>query len=69
MVFKCGPGKLSKYLSINPFAELVDITIELKVHNIQIITIDFNGINNLFSRIVCNFLSFSASLVRFYGLV
>ena len=50
MVFKCGLGKLSKYLSINPLAEIAEITIELKVHNFQIIANDFNGINNLCFR-------------------
>ena len=50
MVFKCGPGKLSKYLSINPLADKVEITIELKLHNFQIIANDFNGINNLCFR-------------------
>ena len=50
MVFKCDPGKLSKYLSINPLAEKIEIKIELKAHNIQIIANDFNGINNLCFR-------------------
>ena len=50
MVFKCGPGKLIQYLSINPLAEIVEITIELKVHDIQTIANDFNGINNLCFR-------------------
>ena len=47
MVFKCCPGKFRYYLSINPLVEIVDITVELKVQNIQIIANDFNGINNL----------------------
>ena len=58
MVFKCGPGKLGKYLNINPLAEIVEIIIELKVHNIQIIANDFNCINNLFFRksfVICVF--------------
>ena len=50
MVFKCGPVKFSKYLSKNPSAEIVEITIELKVNNIHIIAEDFNGINNLCFR-------------------
>ena len=50
MVFKYGPGKLSKYLSINLLAEKVEITIELKVLNIQIVANDFNVINNLCFR-------------------
>ena len=50
MVFKCGPGKLNYYLSVNPLAEIVESTIEIKVHNVQIIANDFNGINNLCFR-------------------
>ena len=50
MVLKCGPGKLSKYLSMNPLAEIVEIAIDLKVHDIQVIANDFNGINNLCFR-------------------
>ena len=44
----------------------MEITIEIKVHNIQKIATDFNGSNSSFLQIFYNFLSFS--LVRFYGL-
>ena len=37
-------------LSIIPAAEFVEIRIELKIHNIQIITNDFNGSNSLCFR-------------------
>ena len=47
MVFKCGPSKLIYSLNIYPSAELVDITIELKIHNTQMIANDFNGSNSL----------------------
>ena len=50
MVYKCGPNKLTYSLSIIPAAELVDIKIELKLHNIQIIANDFNGSNSLCFR-------------------
>ena len=50
MVFKCGPGKLNKYLSINPLAEKLESTLELKVPNNQIIANDFNGFSNLCFR-------------------
>ena len=40
-----------------------------KKNNIFIIANDFNGLNNVFRQIVCNFLSVSVSFVRFYGLV
>ena len=45
------------------------MTIEMN-NNIKIIANDFIGINNLcFRRFFFNLLSFSVSLVRFYGLV
>ena len=50
MVFKCGPGKVSLNLSINPLDEIVYIAINLKVHNIQIKASDLNGINSLCFR-------------------
>ena len=40
--------------------------IEIKIHNIQIMSNDLNGFTNLCFRIVCNF---SASVVGSYGLV
>ena len=63
MVYISGPNKLIYSFSIIPSAELVEIRIQLKIHNIQIIANDFNGSNSLFSQIVSNFLSFP--LVRF----
>ena len=50
MVYKCGPNKLMYSLSIIPAAELEEIGIELKIHNIQIIANDFNGSNSLCFR-------------------
>ena len=50
MAFKCGPGEFSKYLSINLLAEIVKITNELKVCNIQVIANDF-----LMVSIICVF--------------
>ena len=67
MFFKCCPSKLIYSLSISPSAELIEITIELKIHNIQKIADDFKVSNSSFLQIVYNCLSFS--LVRFYGLV
>ena len=67
MVFKGGPSKLFQSLSSNLFTELLEISIELKIHNVQIIANDFNGISNL---CFCNpFVIFSESLVPFYELV
>ena len=50
MVFKCGPSNFIYYLSIKPLAELVEITIELKTHNIQILANDFIGSKSLCFR-------------------
>ena len=47
MVFKGGSSKYIQSLSSNFLTELLEITIELKIHNVQIIDNDFNGINNL----------------------
>ena len=65
MVYKCGPNKLLLSISIIPAAaELVEIRIELKRHNIQIIANVFNGSNSLcFRKSFLFFLGFS--LVRF----
>ena len=41
---------------------------EGRINSIQIIANDFNGFNNLCFRKLFNFLSFSASVVRSYGL-
>ena len=50
MVYNCGPNKLIYILNIIPAAELVDIRIEIKIHNIRIIANDFNGSNSLCFR-------------------
>ena len=50
MVFKCGQSKFIQSPSINPSAELVEITIESKRYNIRMIANDFNGSNNLCFR-------------------
>ena len=42
---------------------------EGRIHSIQILANDFNGLSNLFFRALCDFLSFSASAVRSYGLI
>ena len=52
MVYKSVPNKLIESFSIIPAAELVEIRIESKIHNIQILANDFNGGNSLFSQIV-----------------
>ena len=46
MVFKCGSNKFISSLSLIPAAELVEIRIEIQIHNIQIIANDFNGSNS-----------------------
>ena len=50
MVFKCGPSKLILSFSINPSTEILEITIDLKIHNTQMIAIDFNGSKSLCFR-------------------
>ena len=50
MVYKCGPNKLIQSLTIIPAAEFVEIRVELKIHNIQIIANNFNGSNSLCFR-------------------
>ena len=56
MVYKSGPIKLIKSFIIISAAELEEIRIKLKIHNVQIIANDFNGSNSLFSqKIVSNF--------------
>ena len=64
MIFKCGPNELTYSFSII-LADLEYIKIEIKIHNIQIIANDPNGFSNVFSQS----LSFSSSLVRYYGLI
>ena len=60
MVYKYGPNKLIKTYQ----TELVQIRIELKMHNIQIIDNDFNDSNILcFRKSFLFFLGFS--LIRF----
>ena len=67
MVFKCGPNQLIYSLIIISSTELLEVRIQSKIHNIQLIANDFNGSISLLLQIVCNFWSFS--LVRFYSLV
>ena len=53
MIFKCGP--IEPIYSFSIFlAELVEIEIEIKILNVQIIANDFNGFTNLCFRNVCN---------------
>ena len=72
MIFKCCPNELICFFSIL-LAELVLKRIEIKIHSNQVIANDFNGFSSWCFRNVCNlfvfFLSFSASLVRSYGLI
>ena len=75
MVFKCGLSKLIKSLSINPSAEFVEITIELKIHNIQPIANHVNGSNSLcfrksfviFEFLFSSFLRLSLTKDRSFG--
>ena len=60
MVVKYGTSNFIYSLRINALAELVAITIELEIHNIQIIAKDFNGFNSLCFRklfVIFEFLS------------
>ena len=66
MIFKCGPKAVIYSCSIILVA-LVCMKMEGRIHSIQIISNDFNGFNNLCLRKLFNFLSFSDSVVRYYG--